>query len=300
MTTTQDRPVVRTAHGPVVYDTTDFASMSLDELLVFFEVRGYVVLRGLLDDETMRTVAAELEDLPMTMATTGSRIRFSKTHPPQFHSKTFAELIAHPRLVEFLEAVMGPDIVFMLGHYLSSGGGGDVGPGLALHSDYQPFGSEEKGFDESSPATLRVLVNITGGPDPSTELHERPPGGITFVPRSHISMHTFADPYVKYDNHPDMVTVPASRGDAVVFNVKTFHGGHPGVPRPLDAEPSNTLEFAYRPGWAKCVQDVLDWTPEQLATVPEAAKRFFRGRNAGPLDRPAGRVDALASDRVMR
>ncbi len=283
-----------TAHGPVRYDRTDFASMSLAQLIDFFMVNGYVVMPKLIDEADIATVLDELETLPMTMATTGSRIRFSKTHPPQFHSPTFIQLGFKPRLKEFLEATLGPDIVFMLGHYLSAGGGGDFGPGLALHSDYQPYGSEAKGWDESSPATIRVLVRVTR----PEEMEE--PSGITFLPRSHLMLHTHADPYVKYDNHPDMLTVPADVGDATIFNVKVFHGGHPPVPRGEDSTPLNTLEWAYRPGWATCAGPVTEWTEEQLATLPDDVRPYFRPRNAGALERPEQRVDALATNRVMR
>lgn len=285
-----------TDHGPVRYDETDFSALSMAELVDYFTVNGYVVLPKLLERDDIEQVLAELETLPMTMATTGSQIRFSKTHPPQFHSQTFARIGVKPRLVEFLEATLGPDIVFMLGHYLSAGGGAELSPGLALHSDYQPYGSEAKGWEESSPATLRVLIRVTK-PESDDELSPRT--GITFLPRSHISLHTYADPYSRYDNHPDMVTVPADVGDATIFNVKVFHGGHPPHPRGADTVPLNTLEYAYRPGWAKCAGPVHEWTEEQLATLPDEVRHLFRPRNSGPLEQIEGRIDALGTGRLL-
>ena len=68
MTVTEDAPLT-TAHGPIKYDTTDFANLTPEEQLVFFEVNGYLIIPGMLDAEEMATVVDELEDLPMTMAT---------------------------------------------------------------------------------------------------------------------------------------------------------------------------------------------------------------------------------------
>jgi hypothetical protein len=173
----------------------DWASLSDAEKVRFLEAEGYVVLPKLIDQPTIDRLQAELATLQMDAAPYSPEQLFAHT-PPQWHSRAVAELIGHPPLIEFLELSMGNDIVFMLGHWVQSGPGV---PGLVLHSDYQPYGSEAKGWDESSPVTVRVLIYL----DDLTP--ERAP--FTILPRSHISMHTNADPYRTYDDHPDMVTV---------------------------------------------------------------------------------------------
>ena len=79
--------------------------------------------------------------------------------------------------------------------------------------------------------------------------------------------------------------------DAVIFNVKAFHGTHPN----LSDFKRGMIELAYRPGWAKCAGPVDEWDPTLVSRAPEQSKRFLRGRNAGPLHEAAKEaIDAAA------
>ena len=268
-------PVIeRTRRGRVVLAQTDWSALSQTESLAHLNVQGYTVLPGLLDAETMDRLKAELADLPMNVAPYSEEQKFA-AEPPQWHSRTFAELIGEPRMIAFLKAAMGEDIVFMLGHFIKSGPGV---PGLSLHSDYQPYGSPQKGWEESSPATVRVLVYLD-----DLTLDRAP---FTIVPGSHLSIHTVANPYMRYDDHPDMVTLTLKAGDAIVFNVRAFHGTHPHV----GAAGRSMLEYAYRPAWAKCAGAVAEWDRDKVAAAPEAAKPFLRGRNYGEAESMLGRL----------
>ena len=154
----------------------------------------------------------------------------------------------------------------MLGMYVRSGPGV---PGLALHSDYQPYGSEPKGWNESSPSTLRVLIYTE-----DLTLDQAP---FTIVPGSHLSLHQDSNPYIRYDNHPDMVTLSPKKGDALIFNVKAFHGTHPH----LGPKGRGMFEYAYRPAWAKCVGEVEEWDADKVAAAPDIAKPYLKPRNSG-------------------
>jgi hypothetical protein len=254
-----------TKRGPMNFCQTDWSAMTELEQIKSLDVEGFVVLPGLLDHDTMSRIKAECADLPMNTAPYSNEQTFAAV-PPQWHSKTYAEVIGHPRMTEFLKKAIGEDLVFMLGQYICSGYGV---PGLALHSDYQPYGSAAKGWNESSPATVRVLIYL----DDLTP--DRAP--FTIVPRSHLSIHQESDPYRRFDNHPDMVTVCLKAGDAIAFNVKAFHGTHPST-----ANFRRTmLEYAYRPLWARCVGPVEEWDPKDVAHAPSQAKPFLRPRNSG-------------------
>jgi hypothetical protein len=282
MPATVDRSdITRTARGVMRLVTTDWRGLDDAARLRHLATEGYVVLPGLLDAATIDTVKRELADLPMNAAPYSANQTFAAT-PPQWHSRRFAELIGHPPLVAFLKQALGDDIVFMLGHYIRSGPGV---PGLTLHSDYQPYGSKAKGWNESSPATLRVLIYL----DDLTP--ERAP--FTIVPGSHISVHQYSNPYLRYDNHPDMVTVCLKAGDGIVFNVRAFHGTHPN----LSDFTRGMLEYAYRPAWAKCAGPVEEWDAAHVAAAPAAAKPFLKPRNGGTLE-PAGNpvIDAAVVD----
>jgi ectoine hydroxylase-related dioxygenase (phytanoyl-CoA dioxygenase family) len=273
--------ITQTARGPVRLVETDWQALSLAQQDEHLALEGYVVVPGLIDQAEIDTVRAELADLPMNTAPYSEHQKFAKT-PPQWHSPAFAAMIGNPRLVPLLEKALGQDIVFMLGHYVTSGPGV---PGLALHSDYQPFGSKPKGWEESSPATLRVLIYLD-----DLTLDRAP---FTIVPRSHLSIHDAANPYLRYDNHPDMVTLTLKAGDAIVFNVKSFHGTHPHV----GEQPRGMLEFASRPGTARCAGPVKEWDEADVAAAPDIAKRFLQPRNGGSAEAMLGTtLDAREGD----
>jgi hypothetical protein len=40
------------------------------------------------------------------------------------------------------------------------------------------------------------------------------------------------------------------------------------------------LEYDYRPVWARPIQPVEEWTPQQVLSLPAEAQRLVRGRNA--------------------
>lgn len=269
--------IERTKRGAVRVATTDWASLSERESLANLNVQGFTVLPGLLDAATIDKVRGELADLKMNVAPYSEEQKFAAA-PPQWHSRTFAELIGQPRMTDFLKKALGDDIVFMLGHYVTSGPGV---PGLTLHSDYQPYGSPQKGWEESSPATLRVLIYL----DDLTV--DRAP--FTIVPGSHLSLHQVANPYMRYDDHPQMVTVTLKAGDAIVFNVRAFHGTHPHTGH----VGRGMLEFAYRPAWARCAGPVAEWDADAVAAAPEAAKPYLKSRNGGEAESVLGTV-ALA------
>jgi hypothetical protein len=273
--------IEETRRGPVRLSRTDWRALTLEQQHEHLATEGFVVVPELLNLEIIDRVRTELADLPMNTAPYSDQQKFAKT-PPQWHSRSFAELIAHAPLIPLLTKALGDDIVFMLGHYIISGPGV---PGLSLHSDYQPYGSPAKGWDESSPATLRVLIYLD---DLTVER-----AAFTIVPRSHLSMHVAANPYLRYDRHPSMVTITLAAGGAVVFNVKAFHGTHPHVGK--DAR--GMLEFAYRPAWARCAGPVAEWDPALVAAAPAVAQPFLKPRNTGQAEKALGTViDARASD----
>ena len=116
--------------------------------------------------------------------------------------------------------------------------------------------------------TLRVLIYL----DDLTP--ERAP--FTIIPRSHLTIHEEGNPYRRFDKHPDMVTICLKAGDAIVFNVKAFHGTHPNTSDFRRA----MLEYAFRPLWARCAGPVEEWDEADVAKAPNAAIPFLRPRNS--------------------
>ena len=244
-------------------DTTDFTSMSRPEQIRHLEVEGYVVFPRILTPEIVAKVKSEMAAAEMGHTSYSTQQQRSAKQP-QWVSRTVAELIGYPPLMDFLTDLMGPDIVFNRGFYQRSLPGC---PGISMHTDGQPHGSNLFGYEGSCPRLIRVLYYL----DDLSE--KRVP--FRLIPRSHISFHAEASPYVRYTSHPEEITLIVPAGSAVLVPSMLFHGSHPN----LDERPRELLQMGYRPAWAGPIQPIEDWDPALVAAAPEIAKPYLRSLN---------------------
>ena len=179
------------------------------------------------------------------------------------HSE-FAELIAHPPTLAFLTELFGPDIVFLGAVYARSEPGH---PGISLHTDGQPYGSQIFGYEGSCPCLVRVLYYLD---DLTAEVSP-----FRVVPRSHLSMHADANPYKRYLSHPEEVMVPVKAGGAVLIHHRVFHGNYPNI----GDRARELLAIAYRPAWAGPIAEVTKWDLHELARLPEPVRPLFADRS---------------------
>lgn len=242
----------------------DFASLPTADLIRHFEVEGFIIVPGSLDPEEIQGLKDELATLPMRPSFYSDAPCFAVS-PPHWHGPRAGAVIANPPVVAFLERLLGEDITFIHSHYIVSHPGQ---PELEMHADYAPYGSTYSGWLESSPVRVRVLHYLD---DTGTD---RAP--LKILPRSHISFHADSHPYHRYRDHPDAITVPMKAGDALVMAVRMFHGTGANT----SSQTRGMLEYDYRPVWSRPMQPVEEWSPEQVMALPEAARRFVRGRNA--------------------
>ena len=244
-------------------DETDFSSMTRPELIRHLEVEGYVVFPRLLTPDLIERVKQEMADAEMWHPDYSTQQMRAATQP-QWVSRTAAELIGYPPLIEFLTQLMGPDIVFTRGFFQRTLPGC---PGISMHTDGQPHGSDLFGFEGSCPRLLRVLYYL----DDLTP--ERAP--FRLIPRSHLSFHGDASPYVRYKWHPDEITLMVPAGSAVLVPSLLHHGSHPND----DEQPRELLQLGYRPAWAGPLQPVDEWDPELVANAPTVARPFLQSLN---------------------
>lgn len=244
-------------------DETDFGSLSRAEQIRHFEVEGYVVLPGILTPDWIGRIKEELADAEMSH-TSYSEYQTRSVVQPQWVSRSVAELIGYPPLVDFLHDLMGPEIVFTRGFFQRTLPGS---PGISLHTDGQPHGSNLFGYEGSCPRLVRVLYYL----DELTP--ERAP--FRLVPRTHLSFHAEASPYVRYKSHPEEITLVVPAGSAVLVPSMLLHGSHPNrYPAPREL-----VQLGYRPAWAGPVQPVDEWDPKLVADAPEMAKPYLKSLN---------------------
>ena len=241
---------------------TDWAGLSLGERIEHLEVEGYLVLPGLLDSDHIRRLQAETGKFETFHVDYSVHQRGCQDI--QFRGGPITELIAHPPTIDFLKALCGPELIFMSYDYARSEPGH---PGISLHCDGQPWGSEIFGYEQSCPRLIRVLYYLQ---DLTPEV-----SAFKVVPRSHLSFHHDGNPYLRYEEHPEQVMVTCRAGSAVLINQNVFHGNYPNI----GSYAREMLGLAYRPSWAGPSGQVKQWDPEELAKVPPAVGELMGDPN---------------------
>lgn len=256
-------------------DNRDWSELTLGERIRHLEVEGYLVLPDLLSTEQI----AELKAQTATFDTFGTdyseRQRGKKNI--QFEGGAVTELAAHPPMIAFLREVFGPEIILMGYVYTRSEPGH---PGISLHADGQPYGSQIFGYEGSCPFLVRVLYYLD---DLTPEISP-----FRVVPRSHLCLHADANPYKRYEAHPEEVMVPVRAGGAVLINHRVFHGNFPNT----GERSREMLAIAYRPGWAGPVDKVDEWDEARIEALPAHVREVFGNRNQRHWDFGGGNKPA--------
>ena len=136
-----------------------------------------------------------------------------------------------------------------------------------MHTDGQPFGSSIFDYEGSSPRLLRVLYYL------DDLIPARAP--FRLIPRSHLSFHAHANPYVRYKSHPEEITLCLKAGAALIIPTMLFHATHPNT----DRAARELIQFGYRPAWAGPVQPMEEWDPDLVAAAPQQARPFLQSLN---------------------
>ena len=263
-------------------DETDWSSLTRDEQVRSIELEGYVVLPDLLPLETVERIREELGRLPTRSVDYSPHQRGSQD-VQWTDSPVAIEVIALAPMVEFLTHLFGDEVICTSCGYGCSEPGH---PGIAIHTDAQPYGSKIFGRQSSSPVLARALYYLDDQtPDCSP---------FKVIPRSHLSMHIDGNPYNRFLSHPEEVMVCCKAGSAVVINQNVFHGNFPNH----SARDRRMLAIAYRPCWAGPIDDVEeDRDPEMVARLPEHIQPFFRSLNTRHIDYDVpNRPDGMARD----
>ena len=252
-------------------DDRDWSALTLGEQIRQIEVEGYLLLPDLLSPDHVARLKSETVKLETTPVDYSAHQRGCPNL--QFRGGAITELLAHPPTLSFLRELFGDEIIMMSYGYARSEPGH---PGISLHTDGQPYGSQIFGYDGSVPFMVRVLYYLA---DLTPEVSP-----FRVIPRSHLSMHADANPYKRFESHPEEVMVPAKAGSAVLINHKIFHGNYPNV----GDYPREMLAIAYRPGWAGPQDEVSTWDDVDLAKLPDSVRPLLGDRNTRHWDYHGG------------
>lgn len=249
------------ANSPRI-DDRDWSALTLGERIRQLEVEGYLVLPDLLSADEVR----RLKDCTAQFQTKAVDYSVHQQYFPdvQFFGGAITALIANRPTIHFLKELFGEPVVMMSYHYARSEPGH---PGISLHADGQPYGSQIFGYEGSCPWLVRVLYYLDDlTPDVSP---------FRVVPHSHLSMHPDGNPYLRYLSHPEEVMVPCKAGSAVLINHRVFHGNFPNT----GTRSRELLALGYRPGWAGPIQEVDNWDAAEVAKLSPEIQAVMGDRN---------------------
>lgn len=249
-------------------DSTDWSALTTAQRIRHIELEGFVVIPDLLSPQQSEEIGAELSRLP-TNAVDYSEHQRGCPDVQWTDSPTAIGVVALPAMIEFLAALLGDDLICASCAFAVSEPGH---PGIAIHTDAQPYGSKIFGVQASSPVLVRVLYYL----DDLTP--RRSPFKV--IPRSHLSLHADAVPYKRYLSHEGEQMVTCNAGSAVVINQKVFHGNYPNY----DDRGRRMLAIAYRPSWAGPIGEVPDREPDKVAKLPPQVRPFFKSLNTRNID----------------
>lgn len=247
---------------------TNWATLRTGQQIRSLEVDGYVVMPDLLSADQIQRIREELMQLP-TQGTDYSAHQRGFSGVQWTDSPNAISVIALPAMIAFLERLFGDELICTSCTYAVSQPGH---PGIAIHTDAQPYGSKIFGLGASSPCLVRVLYYL----DDLTPEHSP----FKVIPGSHLSLHADGNPYRRYLSHEDEVLVTCRAGSAVIINQKVFHANYPNF---SDTD-RHMLAIAYRPAWAGPIGEVPDYDPEQVQTLPEDVRPLFRSLNTQKID----------------
>ena len=243
-------------------DDRDYVGMDTGARIRCLELNGYVVLPSWLDAGTVEALRQALADLPLAHTTYSAHQWYVHNVERQPAGASAHLHLAYPPLLELLTAILGDDLLCCGATYART----DPGyPGMALHTDSQPYGSNIFGAQASSPVLVRVLQYLDDlTPDCAP---------LRVVPHSHLSLHRDANPYRRYRSHPEEVVVCAPAGSVVIINQRVFHA----VGANRSDRSRGVYAVAYRPAWAGPVVRVEAEPPP--AALPEPVRQLFRDPN---------------------
>lgn len=243
-------------------DSRDWSALSPGERIRQVELEGYLLIPEILSPEQVARLKAQAATWESNPRDYSEHQR--STSNVEFRGGAVTELLAHPPTIAFLRQVFGSEIVFIRAGCDRSEPGT---PGISLHTDGQPYGSTIFGYQGSCPFTIRVLYYLD---DLTMDVSP-----FRVVPRSHLCMHADANPYKRYERHPEEVVVPCRAGSALFLNHRTFHGTLPNV----GSRSRTMISAAYRPAWAGPISPVEQWDEADLACLPPNVRPLFADPN---------------------
>lgn len=271
-----------------------------------FDEDGFVILRGLIDADELRSLQAEtaaqiaagFDHEPASDFVTGPgpdgsdrffRIQFLTDK--SIVNDSLLLTLAHPGVLELVAELVGPDWTTYGTAMVFKGEGG--GPTIPLHRDIRDL--------DEIPDPAHVFFNVDIYLDAATP----ETGVLRVIPGSHRKVDVATDIAVGLD-HPDLVDVPMGPGDVLFHHSLLLHCSRPTVP---GSQLRRVLYYSYQGAGWMLSEGVLPglvpprrWIAESMRLVEHATEqRAARSMDArrSPIA-PEWRAEVEAVDLTLR
>jgi len=203
----------------------------------FYREHGYVLVRGVFDereveemrraiDSILEGVASTEHDRSHTWAGVDQSLQLKGFHDLTYHDGVFTRMVAHPRLVEVLTQLIGPNV--QLHHTKMLVKPPEQGAPFPMHQDYPYFPHERH-------SVLAASVHLDDTDEENGCLHVVPGSHRLGPLEAQGDSKTLSFGTRSGDVSPDLVpgvACPAAAGDVLFFNYPTIHrsvaGSNPG------------------------------------------------------------------------
>ena len=245
-------PTVADPLADPLADPPTVAAMLSDQERFLFDLRGYLVLRGVLPPKQVARMQADLASHRI-LATTNDPFR-SRFHGYLDWSDDWRGLIDHARVLPVLRAIIGEK--FRLDHTygMAMSASGETG-GEGLHH-------EAALFDHGCYYTTHGNRMHNGLVVVSYALADVPAGagGFCCIPGTHKTLYPLPPAWFGALDNPLLEQVPLAAGDVVVFTESLAHGT---LPWTLTSHERRAVLLKYAPAymqWSKSPQVAADRT----------------------------------------
>jgi ectoine hydroxylase-related dioxygenase (phytanoyl-CoA dioxygenase family) len=183
--------------------------------------QGYLIFKSLLSLQQIEALLARLEELWSIEGEKAGEENYIEPGVRRLANlaskgSLFREIYAHPRVLEVVEAVMGPEM------RASMVNARDVPPHTGVRMPFHMDSDRGRHRDEKGYSAATAIWML----DPFTAGN----GATAFVPGSHLlgksPKHLLADLNA---SHPDEIIVEGQAGDVLVFNGHCWHAGRPNL-----------------------------------------------------------------------
>ncbi|MGF1512197.1 MAG: phytanoyl-CoA dioxygenase family protein [Elainellaceae cyanobacterium] len=179
-----------------------------------FDEQGYVIVRDFFSPEEMVSLIENIKTAKTRNGVSdlnrGALTFYSNVF---FYSKAIQDIIAHPKIVNLLNQIIGPNFWVRWDQAVAKGNGAGT---FAWHQD--------NAYSRLKDPHYQLWIAMTEMTPDNGGLWLQPGSHKQHLPHKHVSNH------VEFDGQPDNpIFVEAKAGDVVVFSSLTLHSTTPNI-----------------------------------------------------------------------